>query len=459
MNHSINFGAICSDTGIYTLPSEAIKNGIYICIECKDCVFVKQGEIRKHHFCHYPTSNCTYYTHTSESEIHKNAKMRIKSIFEQKCEVSFIRKCVTCNSSEHFDIPSLDDTSRMELEYRFIINPYRHDMLECIADIVYINNEEPLCMIEVYHSHNTSNTRRVEPWFEVNATDVLQTNIVGNMFQVTCIRKESCDECIAQKYIKKFEALCLSSIKYMNDNDLEFYIRYHLGQRDYNRSYVYHNKDTHNNLNPTNKITSGYYISNKFNHKRFVFDKGDDVNDSIIALFSEKMNKNPIVRTDNGECVVLFTLHDDKKKYNFREISGMINTKKYSGMTTTNIIMDILRITNKYETPVMRQVKNSDDDTDADTYRLMRYRKQHASMCIITDTQNTFDINSVKYDISNRIFTINHPLSNKRIRYTSSGKVYHNGKWIDGIYKKDIIMWYKAATNVSAGFEHMWSLK
>ena len=107
---SINFGALCSLTGKYTLPTEANKKGTYQCIGCKDKVFVRQGERNRHHFCHYPTSQCTYYAHSSESEIHKNAKMRIKSLFDQKCDISFLRSCISCESKEQSDIFPLSDT-------------------------------------------------------------------------------------------------------------------------------------------------------------------------------------------------------------------------------------------------------------------------------------------------------------------------------------------------------------
>ena len=43
MNHSINLGALCERTGIYTLPIEATKQDIYECI----------GLIKRAHFCHF----------------------------------------------------------------------------------------------------------------------------------------------------------------------------------------------------------------------------------------------------------------------------------------------------------------------------------------------------------------------------------------------------------------------
>jgi competence protein CoiA len=72
-----NLGAIDCQTNKYTYPSDANKSSKYICIACNEFVFPKIGNIREPHFCHYANTNCKYFEHASESEIHKLAKYRL----------------------------------------------------------------------------------------------------------------------------------------------------------------------------------------------------------------------------------------------------------------------------------------------------------------------------------------------------------------------------------------------
>jgi hypothetical protein len=335
MNHSINLGALCERTGIYTLPMEANKQDIYQCIGCKDKVFLKKGLIKRAHYCHYPSSNCTYYIHSSESEIHKNAKLRIKSIFEQKCEVSFLRSCCMCKTSEQFDIPVLSDTSKIILEFSFKIENDK-----CVADVAYIDIQEPLCMIEVYHTHLTSTDRRVEPWFEVNATHILETQQENNKIQYTCVRKEHCDECIKKREQDRYTQLCSTDIQSMNDSDLEFYVRYHLGQREFKNTHSYTDSKTYT----VQEAGLPIHHPNKLSYH-----DEDDINDRIINMFSNRIaNKRVIIRGWKGSIIVGIVSIINKKEYTFSDLDDLPSSKRYSAGelgsgTRIKIIMDILK--------------------------------------------------------------------------------------------------------------------
>ena len=463
-NYHIILGAINLSTGLYTLPNEANKDTIYQCIGCKEDVFLKQGRIRSHHFCHYPTSQCTYYIHSSESEIHKNAKLRIKSLLEQKCEVSLLRECTACQNCEQYDLPILSNTSVIELEYRFNIytchliyteecDNKSNETIECIADVAYMNNEEPLCMIEIYHTHLTSKERRSEPWFEINAIEVLQTEMNDNKIQLHCIRKEQCDNCIEQYQEARYITLCSNNIRTMTDSDLDFYIRYHLGQRTFKYEDQYDkNKNTYIRSIPG----LGRNHPNKLS-----WHEDDENNDRIINMFSNKFkNFRVVVRGYKGGIYMKILSKDDIKIYTPHDLQDI--SKYYSSgyrSTYVKIIMDIVQLTNKYDEPILRKVYNESDD-DADTYRHMRYEKQYYNACKVTTVCRLFDVKLIKYTIHNHIFVIIHPLTNKIIRFTpKSNKVLCNSKWINKIYSNDIILWYKASVETSTGFEHMWSLK
>ena len=348
---SINLGAVCHRTGNYTLPTEANKKDTYQCIECEENVFVKQGEVKKHHFCHYPTSQCTYYTHSSESKIHKNAKIRIKSLFDQKCDISFLRSCITCKSKKPTDIFPLSDTLRVKLEYRFkmeIVNTGTE--VEYVADVACIEDEKPICMIEIYHTHKTSTERRVEPWFEVNAIDILHTKINNNKIELQCIRKEECDNCIPLSQNIRYTSLCYSSISSMTDSDLEFYVRYHLGQRIF--GYIDHyNTETNTYHRSYAALSDDPYHPNKFS-----YDGDEDKNDRIINMFSDKIkNHRADVRGCEGMIDMAILPKNDTNPYPYRSYLPN-STLYYSGGSGTRIkiIMDILRLTNKVKEPISR---------------------------------------------------------------------------------------------------------
>ena len=72
---SLQLGAIDISTELYTPPYKANKKTKYKCICCNELVIFKKGEIRKLHFSHYSQSQCLYYDHPNESQIHKEAKL------------------------------------------------------------------------------------------------------------------------------------------------------------------------------------------------------------------------------------------------------------------------------------------------------------------------------------------------------------------------------------------------
>jgi hypothetical protein len=353
----ISIGAFCSDTGIYTLPSEATKTNTYQCIDCKESVFLKQGEIKRHHFCHYSTSDCKSYL---ESDIHKNAKLRMKSLLEQKCEISFIRICSECLSCTEFCIETISDTSNIIIEFPFKLSNQPRQ-----ADIAFLDNDEPYCMIEICNTHATEEeNRRPEPWYDVAAKEVLEKQTKDNKIEFTCIRKKKCIDCIEKNNKIRYDKLCRTEIIKMNNSDLEFYIRYHLDQREFTREYEYLN-------------TEKYYIEKGFSHKKISLHEGDEENDNISKLFHKRLNnKRLVIRSYKGICYVLFTNKNDIKNYTYSEIAKNYS-KDYVGVGTIFIIADVLRMLNKYESPIQRSIENPDDNTDADTFRNMRYEKQY----------------------------------------------------------------------------------
>jgi len=194
---TIPLGAINKKTGEYVYPKIANKMDEYSCPECHKDLIICQGNIRVHHFRHKvdAINPCHHYSTPTESQIHKDAKLLLKTILEKNVNVSFIRKCCNCKKDEEFEIPSITDTSSIKLEYRFEYNGSK------IADIVYIDNGEIICIFEICHTHKTLGENRPEPWFEINALSLIENmnNMNLSQIRIPCIRCEKCDECIQQE--------------------------------------------------------------------------------------------------------------------------------------------------------------------------------------------------------------------------------------------------------------------
>lgn len=190
-------GAINKKTGEYVYPRIANKKDTYICPECNKDLILRQGKIRVSHFSHkVDLDPCTYYSSPNESKIHKDAKMLLRTLLQNKTPISFIRNCEStwCVNKKHieYEIPEITETSSIILEHRFEYNGVK------IADVAYIDNGEIFCIFEICHTHKTLGENRPEPWFEIDAITLI--NVVNNnkssSIQIPCMRPEKCEKCI-----------------------------------------------------------------------------------------------------------------------------------------------------------------------------------------------------------------------------------------------------------------------
>ena len=190
----IPLGAINKKTREYVYPKNANKKDEYCCPECDKDLILHQGNIRIHHFVHKFTESepCNYYTSPTESQIHRAAKLLLKTLLDKKEKISFIRKCCCCKKDEEFEIPETTETTNIQLEYRFEYDGPK------IADVAYIENGEIVCIFEICHTHKTQSENRPEPWFEIDALSLIHNvnNAKNTSIKINCIRCEKCEECI-----------------------------------------------------------------------------------------------------------------------------------------------------------------------------------------------------------------------------------------------------------------------
>jgi len=227
MNKLINLGAIYELSKQYELPFLSNKINKYICPDCNQKVMLKKGKIKKPHFAHFKSTNkCNYYEHVGESQLHKYAKELMKYVLlNKKCVV--IQKCAKCGEQHKFELPKIEKDFNVSIEHSFKYNDKNK-----IADVCILNKNCIKYICEIYHTHRTMETDRPEPWFEFKALDFIKSveSIDCNEITINCDRDIKCDLCT------KFEELDMNKFNRFptHPDDLEWYIRYKLGQRIFN---------------------------------------------------------------------------------------------------------------------------------------------------------------------------------------------------------------------------------
>lgn len=186
-------GAINKNTGDYVYPKIANKKDQYVCPECNRELILCKGVIIKPYFRHKIFANpCNHYTNCTESQIHKDAKMLMKTILESKTHIKYEREC-TCKKAIKIILPKFEKESNILLEYRF-----RYNSSTKIADIAHILNGELKTVFEIKNTHKTKTEDRPEPWVEIDASwfiNYINTNEDSPLI-IKCLRRQKCEECI-----------------------------------------------------------------------------------------------------------------------------------------------------------------------------------------------------------------------------------------------------------------------
>jgi hypothetical protein len=340
MSQLLSLGAINKLTGEYVYPRIANKKDEYICPECNKDLILVQGEIRVHHFRH-KTDNvtpCNHYSNPTETQIHKDAKLLLKTLLEQKASISFIRSCASCNKKDEFEIPEISETSSIKIEYRF-----DHDGVK-IADVAYIDNGDIVCIFEICNTHKTRSESRPEPWFEIDAKTLINiaNNIQVGSIQLPCIRCEKCYDCIEN-----------TKMQLLKHSDIDKYIRIKLGQTifptptrkdckskkrlcdestyeiecswcrrcHYNNYGEYCDKCKPNDFCDECKYNEWYdKVWKKEGHLRIDYDAQEDFahNKKIIKLFEEDfVDNNVVIHTWKGGVHLFIVSKVNYKRYDY----------------------------------------------------------------------------------------------------------------------------------------------
>ena len=186
-------GAFDIETGLYTIPKFATTQKDYKCPDntCGQPVFLRAGQKNRHHFSHYPNSKCTFYEGTGESHTHKTAKFVMAELLRTRA-VEFHQTLSCCRKK------TLYTTGNIEMVLIEARRPYG------IPDIICVMKDGTEIIVEICHTHKTSNCNRTGTWFEISANDVLENH---QNAKFDCMRHIECDVCIAEKKRKHLEWL------------------------------------------------------------------------------------------------------------------------------------------------------------------------------------------------------------------------------------------------------------
>lgn len=201
---TLRLGAIHAQTNRFVVPRMADKRDKYQCLECKREVMLCRGSVRAPYFRHLVQTNCLHYDHPGESSIHRSAKMALQHMLQTQRVLTLRRKCAVCHSDlAEYEVP-LGPSAEVRTEY-----PFEHQGGTKVADVacVYPGETRPHCLFEICHTHPTCAENRPEPWFELDAGEVLR--VVDAFLSssesspspppqpqpLVCIRKERCEDC------------------------------------------------------------------------------------------------------------------------------------------------------------------------------------------------------------------------------------------------------------------------
>jgi hypothetical protein len=205
MINNLSLGAINKQTGDYVYPKIANKKDEYLCLDCNKDLILCKGEIIPPYFRHKVdnVNPCNHYSKPTESQIHKDAKMLMKTLLEKKTHIQFVRECVLCKISAEITLPEITEGSIITLEQRF---NYKDELR--IADVAHTLNGEINGIYEICNTHKTCSEDRPEPWVEIDANSLLTlVNTNNEQLIINCIRCEKCEKCLIDNADKEIQSI------------------------------------------------------------------------------------------------------------------------------------------------------------------------------------------------------------------------------------------------------------
>ena len=211
MAQHFSMGAMNKTTNTYEYPTIADKKNKYECPECKKDVIFKKGTIIRPYFAHKKSNSpCYYYDKPNEAQIHKDAKLLLKSLLDNKKSIYISRDCTNCyhiqlghGYCESMDIVDFNNDFYNENMKAVIEHRFNYNNSNKSADVALLENNEIKFIFEICYKNKTKEENRPEPWVEINAENLINGMNTGEIIDkddgticIKCIRNHKCYHCI-----------------------------------------------------------------------------------------------------------------------------------------------------------------------------------------------------------------------------------------------------------------------
>ena len=135
---------------------------------------------------------CYYYDRPNESQIHKDAKMLMKMLLDNKTSLSFYRKCFCKRTICVYELTKDSYNKRTAIiEYKF-----HYNNSNCSADVALVENGDIKYIFEICYKNKTREENRPEPWIEIDAETFINIiNSKNDKIKIECKRDYTCKFC------------------------------------------------------------------------------------------------------------------------------------------------------------------------------------------------------------------------------------------------------------------------
>jgi hypothetical protein len=218
MTTHFSMGAINKETSNYEYPKIANKKNKYKCPSCDKDVIFRSGKIKAPHYAHKKSGNpCYYYDKPTESQIHKDAKMLLKSLLDNRQCICVVKRCKYCKIETFEDFCEINDdmgsdiidsyyneNTKAVIEYKFNYNNSKRS-----ADVALIEEDKIKYIFEICNKNKTKEENRPEPWVEIKAAELInsansyKSNEFDDFITIECIRDYKCDDCFEREENEK----------------------------------------------------------------------------------------------------------------------------------------------------------------------------------------------------------------------------------------------------------------
>ena len=190
-------GAINIENNLYTLATHASKNEKYKCPSCNDEVFIKNGHLKKVHYCHYKNEGCGFYNVSSNDikfkdlHTHKYAQTLFKKFYDNNIKFNIHKKCNKC-------INVVEKIIQKKENYKCVLEySYKYNGSNKKIDCAILDDKDKLVhIIEIYNTHKTDIKDRPPDFIELNADNIISK---GDNIKYGVIILESCKDFICEE--------------------------------------------------------------------------------------------------------------------------------------------------------------------------------------------------------------------------------------------------------------------